>query len=154
MRWVLGVTTLLCLGCGGRTEPAITISEVVGVWTIALTEEEPCTRDNPAPSLTVNLSVFGETGATELTLMGTWELGPVTNPTHPLEGEIDLETGHFTAEIRREPPEGSPTPAGRALLTGTIVDYGTLTAELDDPLSTAAGILGTGRCQYTASGRR
>ncbi len=154
MRWVLGVTTLLCLGCGGGTEPAITISEVVGVWSIALTEEEPCTRNNPAPSLTVNLSVLGETGATELTLMGTWELGPVTNPTHPLEGEIDLETGHFTAEIRREPPEGSPTPAARALLTGTIIDYGTLTAELDDPTSTAAGILGTGRCQYTASGRR
>ena len=154
MRWNLGLTMLLCSGCGSESKPVITLSEVVGLWTITLTEVEPCDRNNPAVALNVNLSVFGETDATQLTLAGTWELAPVTNPNRPLEGEIDLETGHFTAEIRSEPPQGSPNPTARALLTGTIVDYGTMTAELEDPISTAAGVLGTGRCQYTAEGRR
>jgi hypothetical protein len=154
MRWVWTVTTLLCAGCGGGSEPAITISEVVGMWTIALAEEEPCDRNNPAPSLTVNLTVLGETGATELMLTGTWELGPVIHPTRPLEGEVDLETGRFTAELWRESPDGTPVPEARARLTGTIVDYGSLNGELEDPVSDATGILGAGMCQYGVTGQR
>jgi len=154
MRRVCTVIALLCAGCDGSSEPAITTSEVVGLWTVVVAPEEACDRNNPAPSLTVDLTVLGETFATELTLMGTWELGPVTNPTHPLEGEVDLQTGRFTAELWREPPAGTPVPEARARLTGTIVDYGTLNGELEDPVSDAAGILGTGSCRYAATGQR
>lgn len=154
MRWLRNLTALLCAACGGGSEPAITMSEVVGLWRIALSEEEPCERNNPAPSLTVNLTVLGERGATELMLMGTWELGPVIHPAQPLEGEVDLETGRFTAELWREPPEGAPVPEARGRLTGTIVDYGTLHGELEDPVADATGILGAGTCQYGATGQR
>jgi hypothetical protein len=141
------------VGCGGGSDPAITTSEVVGTWTIVLEEQEPCDRNNPAPSLTVDLTVLGETNETELALMGTWELGPVTNPTRPLEGEVDLETGRFTAGLWREPSPDAPVPRGR--LAGTIVDYGTLSGELEDPVGAAeTGILGAGTCLYTATGAR
>ena len=120
---------------------------------IALAEEEPCDRNNPAPSLTVNLTVLGGTFDTELTLMGTWELGPVTNPSHPLEGEVDLKTGRFAAELWREPPAGAPVPEARGRLAGTIVDYGTLNGELADPVAEAVGILGAGACHYAATGQ-
>jgi hypothetical protein len=142
------------VGCGGGPEPAITTGEVVGTWTIVLEKQEPCDRNNPAPSLTVDLAVLGETNETELTLMGTWELGPVTNPTRPLEGEVDLETGRFTAELWREPIPGAPVPEARGRLAGTIVDYGTLSGELEDPVGEAAGILGAGICLYRATGAR
>jgi hypothetical protein len=142
------------LGCDSGSEQAITTGEVVGTWTIVLEEQEPCDRNNPAPSLTVDLAVLGETNATELTLMGTWELGPVTNPAQPLEGGVDLETGRFTAELWRESSPGAPVPEARGHLAGTIVDYGTLTGELEDPIGAAAGILGAGTCLYTATGAR
>jgi len=142
------------LACGGPSEPALTTGDVVGMWTIVLEEQEPCDRNNPAPSLTVDLAVLGETNETELALMGTWELGPVTNPTRPLQGEVDLETGRFTAELWREPSPGAPVPEARGRLAGTIIDYGTLSGELEDPLGDAAGILGVGMCQYAATGQR
>ena len=155
MRWTCTLVVLLSAACDGGSEPAITTSEVVGMWTIELDEpEDACDRNNPAPSLTVNLTVLGETFDTELTLTGTWELGPVTNPTHALEGEVDLNTGRFTAELWREPPEGAPVPEARARLVGTIVDYGSLNGELEDPVEDAAGILGAGTCRYTAAGQR
>lgn len=145
---------VLTSGCDGGSEPVISTGDVVGMWTIALTEDPECGRNNPAPTLTVNLTVLGQTGATELTLMGTWEIGPVTNPMLPLEGEVDLETGRFTAELSRESPAGSPVLEARARLAGTIVDYGSLNAELEDPVANAAGILGAGTCHYTAAGQR
>ena len=157
MRLAIGgalATLLLFGGCDGSSKPAITTSEVVGMWTIALEEAETCDRNNPAPSLTVDLAVLGETGETEMMLMGTWELGPVTNPTLPLEGEVDLETGRFSAELWRESPTGSPTPEARGRLAGTIVDYGTLNGELVDPFGEATGILGAGSCRYAATGLR
>lgn len=148
------ITVLLSVGCDGGSEPTISTSEVVGMWTIALGEQEPCDRNNPAPSPTVDLAVLGETNETASALMGTWELGPVTNPTRPLEGEVDLETGHFTAELWREPIAGAPVPEARGHLAGTIVDYGTLTGELEDPVGNATGVLGAGTCRYTATGTR
>lgn len=145
---------LLYTGCSGASEPAITTSEVVGLWTVVLEPDGVCDRNNPAPSLTVGLTVLGQTFETELTLSGTWELGPVTNPGQPLEGEVDLETGRFSAQLWREPPEGAPVSEARARLTGTIVDYGSLNGELEDPVEDAAGILGAGTCRYTAAGQR
>jgi hypothetical protein len=150
------VLLALAAGCGGGTEPQVTTGDVVGIWTVALTQDVACDRPPPlAPTLTLNLSVVGRTGATELSFQGsTWALGPVIDPRDPLDGEIDLETGRFTAELVREPPAGSPTPAARARLTGTIVDFGTLEGELDDPVPSSAGILGAGVCHYTAAGQR
>ena len=124
------------------------------MWTVALAPEGACDRNNPAPTLSMDLVVFGETYATKLTLTGTWELGPVSNPSQPLEGEIDLQTGRFTAELWREPVAGNPLPEARGWLAGTIIDYGTLNAELQDPVSQASGILGAGACQYAATGQR
>ena len=154
MRWTGTVIALVCAGCERSSEPAITTSEVVGMWTIALAEEEPCERNNPAPSLTVSLTVLGGTFDTELALLGTWEIGPVMKPTHPLEGEVDLKTGRFAAELWREPPAGAPVPEARGRLTGTIVDYGILNGELADPVAEAVGILGAGACHYAANGQR
>jgi hypothetical protein len=149
------VLMALTAGCGGGTDLAITTGEVVGTWTIALTEDPDCGRNNPAPTMTLNLSLVGETGATALSFQGSsWELGPVVDPRLPLDGDMDLETGRFTVELIREPPAGSPNPAIRARLAGTIIAYGALEGELDDPLSGSAGILGFGVCHYTAVGQR
>jgi hypothetical protein len=154
MRWTGIVFLLLTAGCNGGSEPAITTGEVVGLWRIALVPENPCERTHPAPSLTVDLTVLGGTFDSELTLMGNWELGPVMNPMRPLEGQVDLHTGRFTAELWREPPAGAPIPEARARLTGTIIDYGSLEGELEDPIEDAAGIFGTGTCRYEAVGQR
>lgn len=144
---------LLSAGCNGGPEPVITTSEVVGMWTVVLEPQGTCDRLNPAPSLTLDLTVLGGTFDTELTLIGRWELGPVMIPRQPLEGEVDLQTGRFTAELSRQPPEGAPVPEARARLSGTIVDYGSFNGELVDPLQDAAGILGAGTCRYTAIGQ-
>ena len=149
------VLSALAAACGGGTEPVITTGDVVGIWTIQLTEDPACERNNPAPTLTLNLSVVGLTGSTELSFQGsTWDLGPVISPRLPLDGSIDLETGRFTAELIREPPEGSSSPAVRARLVGSILAYADLEGELDDPISSTVGILGSGVCRYTAEGLR
>ena len=146
------LAALLCLtGCDDNSEPAISTGDVVGMWTIALEEPETCDRNNPAPTITVDLAVLGETDETELTLMGTWELGPVIHPSLPLEGEVDLETGRFSAELSRDPPSGSPTPEARGRLTGMIVNYTTMNGELEDPIGATTGILGAGACRYAAT---
>jgi hypothetical protein len=135
--------------CGTEPDPhAVEIRDVVGFWHVSLTPAPGCARNNPAPALDLTVAVLSRTGADLVTLQGGWELAPVTNPSRPLEGTLDLRTGAFRADLT------STSPTTRARLEGSIGVGPALTASLTDPGSGGSvGILGAGSCTYTATGQ-
>jgi hypothetical protein len=141
---------LAALGSCG-TEPdrrAVEIEEVVGFWHVSLTPDPTCTRNNPAPALDLTVAALRQIGADLVILHGGWELAPVTNPTRPLEGSLDLRTGAFHVDLT------SASPATGARLEGSMGAGPVLTGTLTDPGSGASmGILGVGSCTYAAAGQ-
>jgi hypothetical protein len=150
IRPTCAVIAAVALGSCG-TEPdrhAVEIREVVGFWRVTLTPDASCTRFNPAPGLDLNITVLSHTGADIVTLQGGWELAPVTNPSRPLAGTLDLRTGAFHADLT------STSAGSRGRLEGSIGTGTGLTGRLTDPGSGGTvGILGFGSCTYAAAGQ-
>jgi hypothetical protein len=135
--------------CGTDPDPhTVEIRDVVGFWHVGLTADPDCARNNPAPSLDLTVAVLGQTGADIVSLRGGWELAPVTNPSRPLAGTLDLRTGAFHADL------SSTSPGAGARLEGSVGVGPALTGILTDPGSGASvGILGAGSCTYAAAGQ-
>lgn len=150
LRPVCAVVSILALGSCG-TEPdrhAVEVRDVVGFWHVNLTPDAGCTRNNPAPALDLTVAVLSPTGADLVTLQGGWDYAPVSDPGRPLEGELDLRTGAFHADLT------STSPDVLARLEGTMDNGPALAGSLTDPAAgSTVGIFGTGACTYVAAGQ-